>query len=90
MPLHDFTFHLIISTLENETQLGRVLFYPEVSDLDVRGDHLRKTLWELTAEQIDRQPLLEFHRRSRRDRSICGSSSWRSSRRRGSRTGPRR
>ena len=35
MPLHDFTFHLIISTLENETQLGRVLFYPEVSDLDV-------------------------------------------------------
>ncbi len=65
MPLHDFTFHLIISTLENETQLGRVLFYPEVSDLDVRGDHLRKTLWELTAEQVDRQPLLEFHRRSR-------------------------
>ena len=40
----EFTFHLITSTLENETRLGRVLFHPEVSAYEHRTDRLRRAL----------------------------------------------
>ena len=63
MPSHDFTFHLIASTLENETRLGRVLFYPEVSAYEHREDRLRSALRELTVAEIQELPLLELHRR---------------------------
>jgi len=63
MPSHDFTFHVIASTLENETRLGRVLFYPEVSAYEQRGDRLRSVLRELTVAEIKALPFLELHRR---------------------------
>jgi ATP-dependent Clp protease ATP-binding subunit ClpC len=63
MPSHDFTFQLIVSTLENEAQLGRVLFYPEISAFEQREDRIRSRLWELTAGLIGDLPLLELHRR---------------------------
>lgn len=34
MPVQDFDLQVVISTLENETRLGRALFYPEVSAFD--------------------------------------------------------
>jgi ATP-dependent Clp protease ATP-binding subunit ClpC len=63
MPSYDFAFHLLESTLENETHLGRVLFYPEVSAYDRRHDRLRSALRELTTAQVGKLSLLELHRR---------------------------
>jgi ATP-dependent Clp protease ATP-binding subunit ClpA len=63
MPTHDFNFHVIISTFDNEMRLGRVLFWPKLSAFEHRADHLRKTLWELTSADSEDLPLLEHHRR---------------------------
>ena len=60
---HDFTLHLIISTLENDTRRGRVLFYPEVSAYEQREERLRRELEELTAAKFRGLPLLEVHQR---------------------------
>jgi hypothetical protein len=41
MAIHEFTFHLAVSVLDNGTRLGRILLYPEATAYENREEEVR-------------------------------------------------
>ena len=56
MPLRELRLHLVVSTLENDTHLGSVLLYPELSGYESNIESLERNLIPFSREILEELP----------------------------------